>query len=305
MSRPVAFLGGTFPKAFVLCVVVLAGGFALAGCAKSRGAEHRYALKGRVVSVDLAGGRVVVDHEEIPGFMGAMQMPFPVREADVLRSIEGGDEIQATLVVDDLGYRLEQPFITKALPGGAPASGAASAAEPRPGAEVPDFKLVNQDGKPTKLRKSPARALLLTFIYTRCPLPDYCPLISSNFAEVNREVESDAALRDRVRLLSVTVDPAYDTPKVLRSYGGGYTGKYGTETFERWEFATGEPEEIRRLATFFGLSYMSEKDQIVHSLRTALVGPDGRLVKIYRGNEWKPADVLRDIRSLPPDERAN
>jgi protein SCO1 len=305
MSRPLAFPGGSFSKAFVLCAFVLTCGFALAGCAKSRGAEQRYPLKGKVVSVDLAGGKVVIDHEEIPGFMAAMRMPFPVPEADVLRSLGGGDEIQATLVVDDLGYRLEQPFITKALPGGAPASEAASAAEPQPGAEVPEFKLVNQDGKPTKLRKTPGRAVLLTFIYTRCPLPDYCPLISSNFAEVNREVERDAALRDRVRLLSVTVDPAYDTPKVLRSYGGGYTEKYGTETFERWEFATGEPEEIRRLATFFGLSYVAEKDEIVHSLRTALVGPDGRLFKIYRGNEWKPADVLRDIRSLSTDGRAN
>ncbi len=305
MSNSLAFFKGSFIQAFVFSVALLSSGFAFAGCAKSAGAERRYALKGKVVSVDIAGGKVVIDHEEIPGLMPAMQMPFPIREADVLRSMEGGDEVQATLVVDDLGYRLEQPFITKALPGGAPASGAASATEPQPGAEVPEFKLVNQDGKPTKLRKSPERVVLLTFIYTRCPLPDYCPLVSANFAEINRELEKDDALRDKVRLLSVTIDPAFDTPKVLRSYGGGYTEKYGTETFERWEFATGEPAEIKRLATFFGLSYMPDKDEIIHSLRTALVGADGRLVKIYRGNEWKPADVLRDIRSLNAEGQAH
>ncbi len=272
---------------------------AFTGCARNAGTERHFALKGKVVSVDREGGKVVVDHEEIQGYMPAMQMPFPLPDAEVLRSIEGGDEIQATLVVDDLGYRLEQPFITKALPGGAAPSGAASATEPTAGAEVPDFKLVNQDGKPTSLRKPPGRAVLLTFIYTRCPVPDYCPLLSNNFAEINRELEKDAALRERTHLLSITLDPAYDTPKVLRSYGGGYTEKYGTETFEHWEFVTGEPEEIKRLASFFGLSYMTDKDQIIHSMRTALVGPDGRLVKVYRGNEWKPADILKDIQSLP------
>ena len=246
-------------------MALLLAGSLMAGCSKNAGAERRFELKGRVVAVDLTNGKLEVDHEEIPGYMPAMQMAFPLADADVLKSIESGDEIQATLVVDDLGYRLEQPIITKALPGGAAASQAASAAEPKPGVEVPDFKLVNQDGKPTKLRQPAGRAVLLTFIYTRCPLPDYCPLISGNFAEINRALEKDPALNDRTHLLSVTLDPAYDTPKVLRSYGGG-TEKYGTETFKHWEFATGEPEEIKRLATYFGLSYMARKTRF-HSLR--------------------------------------
>lgn len=284
----------------LLVLALLLVGSLTAGCSKNAGAERRFQLKGRVVAVDLTNGKVEVDHEEIQGYMPAMQMPFPLADAEALKTIESGDEIQATLVVDDLGYRLEEPIvITKALPGGAAASQAASAAEPKPGAEIPDFKLVNQDGKATKLRQPSGRVLLLTFIYTRCPLPDFCPLISGNFAEINRELEKDPALRDRTHLLSITLDPAFDTPKVLRSYGGGYTEKYGTETFEHWEFATGAPDEIKRLATFFGLAYMAEKDQVIHSLRTALIGPDGRLVKVYRGNEWKPADVLQDIRNLP------
>ncbi|MCA1632813.1 MAG: SCO family protein [Acidobacteria bacterium] len=297
MSKSLVIFRGYFYSLLIL--VLLLSGSLTAGCSKNAGAERRFQLKGRVVAVDLANGKVEVDHEEIPGYMPAMQMPFSLADAEALKTIESGDEIQATLVVNDLGYRLEQPIITKALPGGAAASQAASAAEPKPGAEIPDFKLVNQDGKATKLRQPAGRSLLLTFIYTRCPLPDFCPLISGNFAEINRELEKDPALRDRTHLLSVTIDPAYDTPKVLRSYGGGYTEKYGTETFEHWEFATGEPAEIKRLATFFGLSYMAEKDQIIHSLRTALIGPDGRLFKVYRGNEWKPADVLQDIRNLP------
>jgi protein SCO1/2 len=105
-------------------------------------------------------------------------------------------------------------------------------------------------------------------------------------------------LKDKVRLLSVSIDPAHDTPKVLRSYGAAHTERYGGETFERWEFATGDPAEIRRLAQFFGLEYFAEKDQIIHSLRTAVITPDGRIHKVYRGNEWQPAEAVNDVRSL-------
>jgi protein SCO1/2 len=301
MTNSLGFSRQYFFRHSIFILTLLAMCSVLTGCAKSAGTERHFTLKGKVVSVDHAGRKVVVSHEEIPGYMPAMQMPFPVPDAEMLRSINDGVEIQATLVVDDVSYRLEPPFSTSSPSGATTDSGVTTALEPKAGAEVPDFKLVNQDGKPTSLHQPPGRSLLLTFIYTRCPIPDFCPLMSSNFAEINRELEKDSALRERTHLLSVTLDPAYDTPKVLRSYGGGYTEKYGTETFKHWEFATGEPEEIKRLATFFGLSYMNDKDQIIHSLRTALIGPDGRLVKVYRGNEWKTSDVLRDIQNLPAE----
>jgi protein SCO1/2 len=96
----------------------------------------------------------------------------------------------------------------------------------------------------------------------------------------------------------VTVDPAHDTPQVLRSYGAGHTGNFSDEKFGTWEFATGEPAEIRRMANYFGLAYEQDGDQIVHSLRTAVIKPDGTLHKVYRGNEWKPAEVIEDLRAL-------
>ncbi|HEV2765118.1 MAG TPA: SCO family protein, partial [Pyrinomonadaceae bacterium] len=177
----------------------------------------------------------------------------------------------------------------------------AGPSEPKPGAEAPDVKLVNQDGRPAGTGQFRGRALVVTFIYTRCPLPDYCPLMSENFAAVNRELAKDASLGARARLLSVTVDPEYDTPKVLRSYGAAHTGEFAGERFERWQFATGEPSEIRRLAESFGLSYARDKDQIIHSLRTAVITPDGRLFKLYRGNEWKPGELLADLKTLAAD----
>jgi protein SCO1/2 len=112
---------------------------------------------------------------------------------------------------------------------------------------------------------------------------------------------ADAALQERTHLMSITFDPDYDTPKVLRSYGAAYTGEYTQEKFTHWEFATGTPEEIKRIAQYFGLTYYEDKEkkqQIIHSLRTALIAPDGKVYKIYADNDWKPNDVLREVQQL-------
>lgn len=291
--------------------VSLSALLALAACA-DRGTEvnaRRYDLKGEVMSVEKERGRLVVAHEEIPGFMEEMTMPFALRDKDALDVAGPGDRIQATLVVTDKGYWLENPVITKGVPGGGASGAGAEAGLPAPGTEVPDFKLVNQDAKPVRLGRYRGRALLLTFVYTRCPLPEYCTLMSTNFAEADRALAKEPDLYRRTHLLSVTIDPAHDKPEVLKSYGAAHTGRYSDERFDHWEFATGDPTEIRRLADFFGLTYFPEKDQIVHSLRTALVTPEGRVHKIYSGNEWKPEEVVRDVRALlagpPGGGRAN
>jgi protein SCO1/2 len=122
--------------------------------------------------------------------------------------------------------------------------------------------------------------------------------MSNNFALIDKELEKSPALYERTHLLSISFDPEYDTPKVLRSYGAAHTGKFTGETFSHWEFATGTPDEVKGIAQFFGLRYYEETDQIVHSLSTAIITPDGKVYKIYRGNEWKPEQVLQDLRSL-------
>jgi protein SCO1/2 len=269
--------------------------FFLVSCGgPSKGVETRYELKGKVVSVDREKGQVVIDHEPIPGFMEGMVMPFPLPDRDALGSIEARNQIQATLVVTDKGYWIENPIITKSAI--TDPSAEISSREPKIGAEAPDASLVNQDGRRVTLKQYRGRALLITFIYTRCPLADYCPLMSSNFAALNRELEKDTALAARVHLLSVTLDPEFDKPEVLRSYGAAHTEKYSDEKFARWSFATGDSAEIRRLAEFFGVTYVKENGQITHSLRTVLITPDGKIFKVYRGNEWKPEEALTDIR---------
>jgi protein SCO1/2 len=278
-----------------LTTAILLASFLLQGCSPKPTNERRYELKGKVVSVDRAKGTVALDHEEVKGFMAAMTMDFPVRDAEALKVLEPGDQLQAALVVTDDGYWLDSIVITKGLSGGT-ATPPAAANEPQPGAEVPDVKLVNQDGRPLSLKQFKGRALVITFIYTRCPLPDYCPLMSANFARLNSAINGDAELRKRAHLLSVTLDPEYDRPPVLKSYGATYAGG----KFDNWDFATGDPSEVRRLAEFLGLTYKAEGDQVIHSLRTAVVAPDGKLLKIYRGNEWKSEEVLGYLKNQQP-----
>ena len=276
-------------------IILLASAIFIQGCSSKPVEKERYEIKGKVVSVDRAKGEVSLDHEEVKGYMGAMTMDFPVRDAEALKVLEPGDQVQAFLVIaDDASYWLDNPVITKGLSGSSVTPPAGSN-EPQPGAEVPDVKLVNQDGRPLSPKQFKGRALVVTFIYTRCPLPDQCPLLSANFARLNSAILTDEALRKRAHLLSVTLDPEYDRPAVLKSYGSTYAGG----KFDNWDFATGDPAEVRRFAEFFGLTYKAEGDQVIHSLRTAVVTPEGKLFKIYRGNEWKPDEVLSDLKNLP------
>lgn len=257
----------------------------------------RYDLKGTIVSVDKANQSATISHEEVKDFMDAMTMPFKLKHAWPLDVMKPGDEVQATLVVTDDSHWLEDVVVVQknASPTDAPPT---SSVLPKAGDVVPDFRLVNQDGKPVRLKQYQGKSVLLTFIYTRCPVPEYCALMSSNFAEIERELQKDAALYKQTHLISISFDPAYDTPKVLRSYGAAQTGNYDQETFSHWEFVTGEAEEVKRIAQFFGLTYLPEKGEFVHSLQTALIAPDGKLVKLYSGNEWKPSDVVSDVRNI-------
>ena len=279
-----------FRKAAAVAVLIFL--VVVAGCAGRRSEGQRFELKGKVVAVDRAKGELTINHEEIVGYMPAMTMPYALRDDDALKVVDVGDRVQATLVVTDDGYWLENPFITKAQTNATDSTPPAAGMEAQLGSEVPDAELVNQDDKPISVRQFRGRALLVTFVYTRCPMPDQCPLMSANFAQVNAALAGDPDLRNKAHLLSVTLDPEYDRPEVLRGYGAAYAGG----KFDEWDFATGDPGEVRRLAQFFGLMYGREEGQLIHSLRTAVVTPGGKLYKIYRGNEWKPEEALRDLK---------
>lgn len=286
-------------KIVFLTACLTLSAIALSACSKteapkaSNGAK-RFELKGKVVSADKAEHKVTIEHEEIPGYMDAMTMPFTLLDDWVYGELKPGALIQATLVVDQNRTWLESPSVTTVDPN-LVGKEVETSVEPKVGDAVPDFSLTNQDGKKISLKKYAGRTLLLTFVYTRCPMPDQCPLMSTNFALLNQELANNAALKDKVSLLSVSVDPAFDKPKVLRDYGLKYINSTRPDAFARWALATGSNEEVKKVGKFFGLNYWPEKDQVIHNLRTVMISADGKVAKTYRGNEWKPDQVLKDL----------
>ena len=285
------------PATFVLVFIALlcASGSA---CRRHSLNEKRYELKGKVVAVEKDKRLVTIAHEDIKDYMPGMTMPFTLREEWAYEILVPGDQVTATLVVDGSRVWLEDVVITKESTDTSYPKTADSVAEARPGDEVPDYGLVNQDGKAIRIHDYRGKALLLTFIYTRCPIPEYCTLMSNNFAEIDRELQKQPDLNAKTHLLSISIDPEYDTPKVLRSYGAAHTGRYSDETFLHWEFASGTKDEVKGVAQYFGLRYFEGNDQIIHGLRTVIIAPDGKVDKVYRGNDWKPAEVLEDLRTV-------
>jgi|SRR5208337_102134 len=278
-------------RALVLASALLSL-ISLAGCS-SKPAGQRYDLQGRVVAVDAAARQLTIAHRDIPGLMEGMTMPFQVSDKDtwVFKSIAPGDQVHATLVLTD---HAELQGITFTRGSDTPSDGTSALRIPQSGDEVPDFTLVNQSGKTIHFHQFRGKPLLLTFIYTRCPFPEYCPRLSNNFSQVMQQLQKNAKVFGEAQLLSISIDPDHDKPAALRSYGERYVGRVDPR-FAHWQFASGSPEEVLQTADFFGLAYNQKDGQIVHGLVTVLVGKDGKVAKVYSGNDWKPDQVAADF----------
>jgi protein SCO1/2 len=259
-------------------------------------AEKPYPLKGVVVSVDAGASKVIVRHQEIPGYMDAMTMPFNVAEPKMLAELRPGDEIEAKLVVGEKSSRLEGIVVSRH--GTAVATQVIPEQGPygKPGDPAPVTVLIGQDGKAISLADFKGKAVALTFIFTRCPLPDFCPRMNAQFAEMETLLAKEPALYAKTQLLSVSFDPEHDTPQVLREYRERFLKGVKGVAPAHWKFATGTPDHIKEFATFFGLTYLKSGDQFVHSLATAVVGPDGKVLSIRRGNDWEVPEVIEDLR---------
>jgi protein SCO1 len=281
----------------------------LAGChsappavqqAAQNSAVKVYHLRGKVIATDPATGELTVAHEAIPGFMDAMTMPYKMKNPGILSDLHPGDEITADVLVPQSGdadVLLDHiVIIAQAKPDYRPT---ALYHVPAAGDQVPDFSLRNQDGRVIHLDQFRGKTLLLTFIYTRCPLPNYCPLVTRNFAMINNQLRSDPALYAKTHLLCVSFDPKYDTPARLRAYGATYLGGGETHGFAHWDFAVPSKPELEKMALYFdvGVSY-GPSDTITHTLSTTLIGPHGKVAEFYPGNEWTPGNVLNDMKRV-------
>jgi len=257
---------------------------------------ERYELEGKVVSVDVARGKVTLAHKEISGLMDAMTMPFSVPDRKLLPSIEEGDYLRAILVVRGNGHWLEELVVSRAVASGSLVD-EMTPSGPEIGSTVPDIELVNQDGDAVRISDYRGKALLLTFIYTRCPLVEFCPRMNKHFAVIEQTLEADPELYERTHLLSISFDPDFDTPELLKTFALQQP-TVTTETLSHWEFASGTQENLRTIGFYLGLTYREAEDQIVHNLRTAFVAPDGTLAKLYLGNDWNPEEVVSDVRAF-------
>jgi len=277
----------------------------VAGCKQSapaKAAEHKeFHLRGKIVSTDAASGTITVDAGPIPGYMEAMTMPYKLAQPNVIGELHPGDLITAHVLVDydaagPLDPKLDQIVVVgQARPDYKPAS---QYHVPQAGDAVPNFELLNQSGRTIHLEQFRGKVLLLTFIYTRCPMADFCPRMSANFSEIDKALAADKALYARTHLLSVSFDPEYDTPKVLRSYGGAHTGKFTEEDFAHWDFAAPSVAELPEMEHYFDVGVTgssSDPASIMHSLSTVVIGRDGKVVAWYPTNDWKPADVLKTV----------
>jgi protein SCO1 len=281
--------------AFLLCLFCLS----VVACGKPD--ERTYTLQGQVLSIDTARKTVTVKHEEIKGFMPAMTMPYEVRDEKLLGGLAPGDLVNATLVVVSNGAYLStiKKVGTAPLekpPAEAPNPTASSGFELlKPGQTVPDAAFVDQDGKARRFAGFKGSALVITFIYTKCPLPTFCPLMDRHFAALQKPLERDPALR-QVHLVTVSFDPLTDTPPVLKEHAKGLNAD-----LTRWTFLTGDRDEIDQFGSHFGIAVsraMNDPRDITHNLRTAIVDAQGRLVKTYTGNDWTPEQILADLKAL-------
>jgi protein SCO1 len=283
----------------LLCIALLAGCHqAPPSSAVSAAPQKTFTMRGKVVSTD--GTHVTLDGENVPGFMEPMVMDYVLKDPSVVSELHPGDRISATVLADNGpdGYtniRLDKIIvIAQARPDYKPA---VQYHVPTPGDTVPDFHLLNQSNRVLHLDQFKGKVVLLTFIYTRCPLADFCPRMSRNFADVDKALAADSALYGQTHLLSISFDPAYDTPKVLRSYGGAYTGNYTNEKFLHWDFAAPTEKDLPAVTQFFNVGVTpGDGKTLTHSLSTVLVGKDGRIVAWYPTNDWDPKEVLADIK---------
>ena len=279
-----------------------------AGCHRQEGASESsaessyktYKLRGKVVATNPAAGEVTVNHEAIPGFMEAMTMPYKLKDPNILSELHPGDVLTADVLVSegsDASVFLDHiVVVAQGKPDYKPAT---IYHVPAAGDAVPDFKLRNQDGRMIRLNQFRGKNLLITFIYTRCPLPNFCPLVTRNFANIERRLSADPKLKGKTHLLCVSFDPEHDTPDRLKAYGEEYIGSDAKAAFADWDFAVPDNAVLKEMAKFFDVGISNEPDQtITHTLSTTLVGRDGKVIKFYPGNEWTPDEVVADVKQL-------
>lgn len=256
---------------------------------------ERHDARGLVLKVDRATATVTVSHEPIPGYMDAMVMPFAASHPGDLKDVQPGDRIQFRLNVGRGSTIIDRVRLLSAAPANASGPTADAPAAVAIGEPVPNFTLTNQRGVDVSLESLRGKVVVVSFIYTRCPLPDYCPRVMTNLSSL-RDRFRDRLDKDLV-LLTVTFDPQYDTPEKLHEYAA----RYGADV-PGWHLLTGARPETTRVSALLGVEFYPEEGMITHTLQTAVITRDGRLAARAEGKEFSTRQ-LADLVDLQLSSR--
>jgi protein SCO1/2 len=268
----------------------------LVTCSRATPAKE-YQLKGQILDMKPETNEVLIKHEDIQGFMPAMTMPYKVQDGKILADKQPGDLITATLVVGETEAHLSRIDKTGHAPvedGTRPAITESQIL--KPGDPVPDTALVDENNAARPLSSLKGHRVALTFMYTRCPQPDFCPLMDRNFAAVQNEIRKTPGFGD-VRLVSVSFDPANDTAAVLKTHARALEADPAV-----WHFVTATAGDMKAFSARFGVTAEPSDESpavLTHNLSTAVIDADGKLVKIRPGNMWTPAELIADLKAVP------
>src|SRR5215813_12951923 len=282
-------------KILLCCCMALA----LLGCGRStnseEGADH-YDTRGVVRGFSPDRSTIEIQHENIPGFMPSMTMPFVARDPKHIADLKTGDAISFRMAVNQKDFwienvkRIPREDVNVEEPKRTPPVSAKLDARLKEGDAMPSFSLTNQNGERISLDTFRGQPFVLTFVFTRCPVPNFCPRMSNNFEELQTAIKGGSGTLATTHLLSITLDPDFDTPKILSDYAA-----FHHSDSKIWTFATGDGKEINSLTRAFSVYRQNEGGTISHGLATALINRDGRIERIWRGNAWTPAEITEAI----------
>jgi protein SCO1/2 len=286
--------------ALIFCLATASFGCGRAD--KSQAGERYYEVRGIVRGFSPDRSTIEIEHENITGFMPAMTMPFAPRNLKDIADLKAREALVFRLAVTDKEAvidNIRKIAVSEVhLPQiGATATPQSPDSSPRlkEGDVLPSFSLTTEAGEALSAETLRGHPTLITFIFTRCPMPNFCPRMSSNFAELQKVIQNGRGEMAQARLLSITIDPDFDSPAVLKNYA-----QHAGADPKLWSFATGEAAQIDELTKAFAVYRQAEGGTISHGLTTALISREGKIAKLWRGNEWKPKEVLA---ALTNDER--
>jgi protein SCO1/2 len=256
--------------------------------------EQTFMVNGLVRELEPDGKTVVIQHEAVSNYMAAMTMPFEVRDPNELRGLKPGDAITFRLIVTskegwiDRITNLHKAAAAFSAPSAMQISRAVAPLDE--GDLLPDYHFTNELGEAVRLSQYKGQALALTFFFTSCPYPNFCPRLTSNFAETAAQLRQMPGGPVHWHLLSISFDPKTDTPQRLQTYAENAHYDPG-----HWSFLTGDPDQINELADQFGETFAPVSGTLSHNLRMVVVDASGRVRKIYEGNNWTSAELVEEM----------